>query len=208
MDFYFGKMSGNSLRVAYALHEAGAPFTPHLLDARGGENRTAAYRAINPMGKIPSLVDGGFNLWESNAINLYVAEKFPRAGLLPDSLGGRAGVHRWLFFQAVHVSPAARPIFTVLHVALRAYWGFPADLSGVEPARRELARYITVLDGALERREWLEGTFSLADIAYAPHLWLLEESGFDFGPWPSMRGWYQRLIARPAWQEARALVFG
>jgi glutathione S-transferase len=201
-------MSGNSLRVAYALYEAAAPFTPHVLDARGGENRTPEYRAINPMGKIPSLVDGAFKLWESNAINLYLAEKFPRAGLLPDSAEGRAGVHRWLFFQAAHVSPAARPIFTVLNSTVRAYWGFRGDPAGVETSRPELARYLSVLDGALERREWLEGTFSLADIAYAPHLWLLAEGGFDYGPWPSMRGWYERLTARPAWKEARALIFG
>ena len=83
MDLYFGLMSGNSARAVFGLTEAGAPFRLQLLDTRKGENRSAAYLAINPMGKIPALVDGALKLWESNAINWYAAEKFPAARLLP-----------------------------------------------------------------------------------------------------------------------------
>jgi len=64
-----------------------------------------------------------------------------------------------------------------------------------------------VLENALTQREWLEGTFTLADIAYAPHLWFLAESGFDFGSTPAVRAWLDRLLARPAWRKASALVF-
>src|SRR5919206_5170440 len=99
MDFYFGRMSGNSARAAFGLVEAGASFEPHLLDIARGDNKAAAYLAVNPMGKIPALVDGELRLWESNAINWYVAEKFPSAGLVPASAEARASVLRWLFFQ-------------------------------------------------------------------------------------------------------------
>src|SRR6516164_1882165 len=111
MDFYFGRISGNSARAAFGLFEAGATFQPRLLDTRGGENRSAEYLSINPMGKIPALVDGPLKLWESNAINLYLAEKFPKAGLVPFPLDRRALVHRWLFFQTGHVSPACISVF-------------------------------------------------------------------------------------------------
>src|SRR5712664_2854214 len=107
MDFYYGRMSGNSARVAFGLTEAGATFQAHLIDTRSGENRSAEYLSVNPMGKIPAFVDGNFKLWESNAINWYVAEKFPKARLLPTSPEGRASVQRWLFFQAAHVTPAS-----------------------------------------------------------------------------------------------------
>ena len=83
MDFYYGRFSGNSSRALFALHEAGASFRGHLLDTQRGENRSPEYLAINPMGKIPSLVDGSLKLWESNAINCYLAERFPKAKLLP-----------------------------------------------------------------------------------------------------------------------------
>lgn len=88
MDFYYGTFSGNSARSAFALAEAGVAYTPHPLDAPHGENRQAAYLALNPMGKVPALVDGDVRLWESNAINWYLAEKHPETHLLPASLAG------------------------------------------------------------------------------------------------------------------------
>ena len=99
MDFYCGRMSGNSARSLFALGEAGAKFDLHVLDTRNGENRSPAYLAVNPMGKIPTLVDGELVLWESNAINWYLAERFPRSRLVPETIEGHAEVHRWLFFQ-------------------------------------------------------------------------------------------------------------
>ena len=72
----------------------------------------------------------------------------------------------------------------------------------------ELARYLPVLDAALAGREWLEGEFSLADIAYAPHLWLLAEGGFDFSATPAMSAWLTHLLARPAWKATLAMVYG
>jgi glutathione S-transferase len=79
VDFYFGKNSGNAARTALALYEIGTPFTPRPLDLR--QPRSPEYLAINPVGKVPTLVDGSTTLWESNAINWYLAEKHPQAAL-------------------------------------------------------------------------------------------------------------------------------
>ena len=208
MDFYFGRMSGNSARAAFGLTEAGAPLRLHLLDTRKGENRTPGYLAINPMGKIPALVDGALRLWESNAINWYAAEKVPKAGLLPTSIEGRARVQRWLFFQAAHVSPACVPVFRASNTRVQAFWQTSGDPQAAEGARKELARYLPVLEAALEGRQWLEEQFSLADVAYAPHLSLVAEGGFDVSPYPRLRGWLDRLWARPAWKKAAEMVLG
>jgi glutathione S-transferase len=208
MDLYYGHMSGNSARSVFGLHEAGAPFTPRLLDVRGGENRTPEYLAVNPMGKIPALVDGGFRLWESNAINWYVCEKHATAGLLPATVEGRAAVQRWLFFQAAHVSPACIPIFRATHRRVQEFWQSKGDAQAAEAARKELARWLPVLERALTGREWLEGTFSLADVAYAPHLALVAEGGYDLAPHPAVRAWLERLLSRPAWRTTADLVFG
>ena len=64
-----------------------------------------------------------------------------------------------------------------------------------------------MLETALADREWLERDFSLADLAYAPHLWLIREGGFDFSPTPRVAAWLDRLLARPAWHQAAALIF-
>lgn len=116
-------------------------------------------------------------------------------------------MQRWLFFQAAHVSPAATAVNLALNARHRTYWGRSADGAAADAGRRELALYLPVLEQALGDGEWLEPRFSLADIAHAPHLAFLLESGFDFSGTPRVLAWLERLLARPAWQQARALVF-
>src|SRR5262245_30760486 len=121
MHLHLGKNSGNSARAAFALYEARVAFTPHLLDVPRGDSRGGGYLALNPTGKVPALVDGEVALWESNAINWYVAEKHPEAQLLPPAPAGRASVQRWLFFQTAHVSPAATAVNLELSARHREY---------------------------------------------------------------------------------------
>ena len=210
MDFYFVRLSGNSARSAFALCEAGIPFTPHPIGTPHSENRQPPYLALNPMGKVPALVDGDVRLWESNAINWYVAEKHPETRLLPSSLAGRASVQRWLMFQTGHVSPASVTIFRKANPRIRAFWKTDADPKAVEAAEKELGRYLPVLEQALAGRDWLEGDFSLADIAYAPHFAALAEGegGFDLSSTPNVRAWLERMWARPAWKRATEMAFG
>jgi glutathione S-transferase len=207
MDFFYGIRSGNSARSAFALNEAGVDYRGHALHVPLGESRTPDYLALNPMGKVPSLIDGDVELWESNAINWYVAEKHPEAGLLPTSIAGRARVQRWLFFQAAHVSPACMSVYGSTNARVQSFWGLHGDAQTEERGRRDLARYLPVLEEALMHRDWLEGDFSLADIAYAPHLWFLVEGGFDLSATQAVQYWLTRLVSRPAWQKAVAMVF-
>jgi glutathione S-transferase len=207
MDFHFGKNSGNSARSAFALYEARVAFTPNALDVPTGASRGSDYTFINPMGKVPALLDGATALWESNAINWYIAESYPEAKLLPATPAGRASVQRWLFFQAAHVSPAATAVNRELSARHRSYWGLLPDPRAAEAGKQELSRYLPVLESALAGGDWLEQHFSLADIAYTPHLAFLVEGGFDFSATPRVGDWLERLLARPAWQQARALVF-
>jgi glutathione S-transferase len=208
MDFFYGRLSGNSARSAFALAETGASYTPHLLDTRAGQNRENAYLALNPMGKIPAFADGSVTLWESNAINWYLAEKFPDARLLPRTVEGRAKVQRWLFFQAAHVTPACIPVFRAINRRVKEFWRPAEDPKSLEAGRKELQRYLPVLDQALANRDWLEGEFSLADVAHTPHLALLAEGGYDFSPYPRLAAWLRRVCERPAWRKAEQLVFG
>lgn len=205
VDFYFGKNSGNAARSALALYEIGLPFQPHALDLR--KTRGAEYLIVNPLGKVPTLVDGSTTLWESNAINWYLAEKNPEARLLPATPEGRAAVLRWAFFQAGHVSPAATAVHRSLNPAHVAYFGQHTDAQEGEAGRRELSRYLPVLENALTSSSWLVGDYSLADVAFAPHLGFLVQYGFDFPGTPRVRDWLIRLRERAAWKKTQALVF-
>jgi len=208
IELYYSPVSGNSSRVVFALYEGKIPFTPHPIDVPAGQGRDPAYRALNPMGKVPTLVHGGVRLWESNAINWYLAELFPQSGLLPLAPERRASVQRWLYFQVGHVTPACFAVFRSTSARIQKVWPSSGDPQSVEAGRKELARFLPVLDEALAGRVWLEGDFSLADLAYAPHLWLLSEGGFDFAATPRVRDWLERLLAREAWLAARKMVFG
>ena len=204
MDLYYGRMSGNSARAVFGLTEAGAQFRPRLVDTRGGENRGAAYLTLNPMGKIPAFADGELKLWESNAINWYVAEKLGR--LLPGSRGPRAGAALALLPGGARHA-ACVPLFRFTNARVQAFWQTKGDAQSAEAARKELARYLPVLEAGSQGREWLETDFSLADVAYAPHLQMIAEGGFDFSPYPRVKQWLGRLSARPAWRKTAELVF-
>ncbi|HYQ29112.1 MAG TPA: glutathione S-transferase family protein [Polyangiaceae bacterium] len=205
VDFYFGKNSGNAARTALALYESGASFVPHPLDLR--KPRSPEYLAINPVGKVPTLVDGATTLWESNAINWYLAETYPEAKLLPKSSKDRAAVLRWAFFQASHVSPAATAVHRSINPAHVRYLNQHTDAQEAEQGRKELARFLPIVEQALTQADWLVGDYSLADIAFAPHLGFLVQYGFDFPGTPRVRAWLERIRARPAWQKAQALIF-
>jgi glutathione S-transferase len=206
MELVYSPCSGNSARALYCLFESGATWQPRRIDPRVKENHSAEYLALNPMGKVPALKDGSLVLWESNAINLYVAEKNPGARLMPTSLAGRASMQRWMFFQAGHITPAAMNVVRLTNTRAQEFWKFKGDPAAAEQGKKELARFLPVLESALADRQWLEHDFSLADIAYAPHLSFLAEGGFDFTPYPRLHGWLERLLERPAWKLAEELM--
>lgn len=94
----YGFPQTRSSRVAWALEEANAEYEYGLVNLRAGEHKQAAFLAINPFGKIPSLVDDNLVISESAAICTHIAEKFPAAKLIPFDAKGRAEYFQWLFF--------------------------------------------------------------------------------------------------------------
>jgi glutathione S-transferase len=204
MELFYGRVSGNSSRAVFGLNESGVEYEARLVDTTKGENKSADYLAVNPMGKIPALRDGDLRLWESNAINFHAAKKHA-----PHLLGPNwASTLRWCYFQTGHVTPACVPIFRHINDKVKAFWKTDGGAQASDAGRKELARYLPVLDEALQGREWLEGEFTLADIAFAPHFDLIREGGFDFSPYPRLSAWLDRLLARPAWTAANSRVFG
>jgi glutathione S-transferase len=191
MELYYSTQCGNSKRVLFTIAELDAPVAKHALDLARRENRSAEYLAINPLGKVPSLIDGSLVLWESNAIALYLAEKFPNKKLVPDSLEGRAELNRWLFFLAYEVAQPARDYFFTKR-------GPQPGESG--PSEQKIVAALPPLEARLEGRSYLLDDFSFADIAYAPSLANLKAVGFDLPP--RVAAWASAVLARPAWHEA------
>src|SRR5262249_9938517 len=156
--------------------------------------RTPEYLKINPNGHIPALRDGDLTLWESLAINLYLARKYD-CGLWPTTVEDEGRAFQWSIWAMTELE---EPALTVIaHRALNPKE--QRDPQKAADAAERLQKPLGVLDGALADRDWLAGTaFTVADLNIASILvWLrLAKLGFDAAP--NVRRWLERCTARPA----------
>ena len=156
----FSAATPNGYKISIALEELALPYTLRVIDFSRNEQKEDWFLALNPNGRIPVIVDrdrGGFVVFESGAILLYLAEKTGR--LLPADPEGRSLVLQWLMFQMAGIGPMmgqANVFFRYLPekvpVAINRY-------------HAEVKRLFRVLDGRLAQREYLAGDYSIADIA-------------------------------------------
>src|SRR5688572_11126750 len=128
-----------------------------------GDLRQAAYMALNPNAAVPTLVDGNFVLWESNAIMQYLAEMAGDTELFPRDARKRADIVRWQCWELAHFNKAFGTLAFETVAKPRVNIGAP-DRTRVEMAQAELTRYVPVLDGHMAGREYLVGDhITLAD---------------------------------------------
>lgn len=180
LKLYGGAFSRAAI-VKWYLEELSVPFEFVLLDMQNGEHKKPEFLAINPMGKVPAIVDGDFQLWESGAILLYLAQKY---GNLPDSPEYKATLAQWVLFANATLGPG---VF-------------------VQANRdREMPALMTGLSSILEKQPFLLGQdFSVADVAVGSMLAyipiMLKE--VDLTPYPAVLDYMKRMTERPAFQKA------
>ncbi|HLZ64680.1 MAG TPA: glutathione S-transferase N-terminal domain-containing protein [Aliidongia sp.] len=187
----------NSVRVPIALEELGLDYALRPVNVRKGEQKDAAFRALNANGKVPVLVDPAgpdgrrFVLTESAAILVYLAEKTGR--LLPAAGEERARAFEQVFFHVTGIGPA---FGQAGYFQKQAPEQIPLAL---DRFNTEAARVMTVLDGVLAQRPYAAGAnFTIADIAHFGWLWRREFAGVDLAASPNVRRWYETVAARPA----------
>ena len=197
MQLYDVTRSPNCLKVRVIARELGFALELVPIDFHA---RPAAYYEKNPMGKVPTLVDDdGYALWESGAILVHLAEKKPELGLLPSEAHARAETLRWLFFAATHIQPWVSLLGQ--ERLIKARTGLPPDPAMVGLGERELARFFPVLEAGLEGRDYLVGSYTIADIAMGCGLNDSEARGIDLTMFPNITAWRERLRQRPAWRD-------
>lgn len=205
MKLYNANLSPNALRVRAVAAELGIELEIVDVDLRKGEHKSEAYLALNPNGKVPVLVDGDFKLWESRAINTYLASLKPERGLYPDDAKRRALVDQWTYWHAVHLSPATQRV--VFERLLKTMFGMgEPDESAIEAQLKELAQLLPVLDANLADKDWVAGELSIADFALASTFVFRQGAGIGLDATPNIEAWLQRMEARPSWQAAIAPV--
>ncbi|MBW2419061.1 MAG: glutathione S-transferase family protein [Deltaproteobacteria bacterium] len=189
----YGISRSRAFRCLWMLEELGLEYE-HVPINFVGETKQPDYLAINPNGRIPTLVDGDTVLWESMAINLYLAQKYD-GGLRPKSVEELGQAMKWSFWVMTETEKSVVELLfnsVILPEDDR-------DAAVAAAATQQLGPPIRVLDAALAGREHLVGDdFGVADLNVAAVLSWCQLGGFDFSPAPNIERWLRAAMARPA----------
>ncbi len=180
------------IRVRWALEEAGLAYRVESVSFR---DRNAEHFAHQPFGQAPWFTDGDFTIFESGAILLHLGERID--ALMPADPHARGDAKAWMFAALNSVEMASLPW------SIFMFSGDTAETPGRKQLDAFLATRLGHMEAVLAGREWLAGTFSVADILMADVLRLVDR--FDgLANYPACRDYVARATARPAFVKAYA----
>lgn len=193
----YGQAQSRALRALWMVEELGVDYR-HVPTTFSEGSKKPEYLEINPNGRIPAIEDDGFRLWESMAINLYLAKKYGKE-LAPRTLEEEALATQWSFWVMTEVE---KPLLQVLFHSL--------GLMGVEKSSEKAAEFLEtlqpafrVLDGALAGKKYLVGErFTVADLNVASVLGWLRLAGADVSRHRNLHDWLGRCAGREALKRA------
>ena len=190
----YGNPTSRAFRTYWMLEELGVPYEGVPKDSRGGETRTTEFLAINPNGHVPTLVDGELVIWESMAINLYLARKHD-GPLAPRTLEEEAAALQWSFWVMTEVE--GHLLTHGMHSSFLPEAERNPKLAA--DAREKVQAALKVLDGPLGRRPHLAGErFTVADLNVAAVLSWTRMMGIDISAHRHVVRWLDACLARPA----------
>lgn len=196
IKLYHFPLSTNSRKVRIVLIEKGLEFERINIDLTKKEQKNPDYLKIHPFGQVPALDDEGFIIYDSTIINEYLEDEYPYPALLPADSEGRALARLMEDFRDNKFNPH---FIEIIHEVRYKPEG-ERDLKLIEHAKAEITNCFDRIERQLEGREYLAGTFSLADIAYMPNLDLLERFKIPVdSKHKNMLAWMERLKARPSY---------
>lgn len=197
----FGE-SGNSYKAALALELSGLDWEPVFVDFFNGAARTDEYRALNPMGEAPLLVDGDTRISQSGVIQHYITDKSGKFGGTADQ---RYEVLRWVLWDNHKLSSmcgVTRFLMNFLPENKR-----PQEVIAFNQGRLKGA--YTVLNAHLNGRDWIVGDgITNADLSCCGYLYYPEPFGFDRADWPNIDRWLTNLSNTPGWKAPYDLMPG
>jgi len=198
----YGVARSRAARVLWMAKELGLDYEHIKVDFATGETRRSEHLALNPNGHVPVIDDDGFILWESMAINLYLAKKYGAGGLYPSSLQDEARAWQWSFWGMTEVE---RPLLTAL-MNRAVYPDKQRDAAAADTAERALAQPLGVLEGALARSANLLGDrFTVVDLNVASILAWARPAQIDMAAFPKVAEWLKNCAERPAARATRQL---
>ena len=195
----FGISGSRALRAIWGMEETGIDYE-HVPVSYGADSKAAEYLAVNPNGRIPALIDGDLQLFESMAINLYLTKRYG-GSLYPANAQDEARAWQWSVWAISEIEPLQMQI-----VVQKLFT--PEEKRNpkvVEGAGKGLQRPLKVLDAALAGRNWLIGDqFGVADLNVAAVKMLLKRIDFGYAEHTNVQRWADACYARPALARAMA----
>jgi glutathione S-transferase len=198
---YTTALSANGRKPLAVSHQLGLAPEIRRVNVYAGEGRAPSYLAINPLAKIPTLVEGDFTLFESNAIITYISEAHGGLRLFSRDPKTRAEILRWMFWEASHWQPALSLVLapSVGHRLLPDV--VPAPAGAPDWQNAQLAPQLAFLEAQLAGRTFLTGAEpSLADFAVAGMTTYFRAAEFPWTAYPNIRAWCGRIDALEAWK--------
>lgn len=195
----YGQTQSRAQRALWMAEELGIEYQ-HVPTRFADEAKLPEYRQVNPNGRIPAIDDDGFRVWESMAINLYLAKKYG-GDLGPKDLQEDAEATQWSFWVMTEVEK------TLLQALFHTTGMMGAEKSAEKAAAclEELQPALRVLDSALAGKDYLMGgRFTVADLNVASVLAWLSMAGADISDYHNLSAWFARCMNREALARARA----
>ena len=195
-----GTSRSRSARSLWALEELGVPY--EHLPMPTTEAKSAAHLKLNPNGHVPVLEDDGAVVWESMAINLYLAEKYGKNSLWPSDPAARADIYKGSFFAMTEVEPQLITLLVNRVMAPPEQRNEKAAAAAVEALKAPL----NALEETLKGREYLLGkNFTIADLNVAAVMSWIPMMKLDISSTPNVQAWLQKCLGREANKKVRGL---
>ena len=199
MKLYAVVGSGNCRKVQATISNLNMTVDTEYLDFFDGDLAKPEFLELNPNGRVPTLVDGDFLLWESNAIMQYLADKVPDNSLFSQNPQTRADIVRWQCWELAHFNNAFATIAfeTVLKAA---FMGQEPNQPVVDAAVESLHGFSSMLESHLDDRDYVVGNgITLADYSIINFEGYKEMIPFDWSGYPRINAYFDRLRAGPHW---------
>jgi glutathione S-transferase len=194
IKLYTFPLSTNSRKVRIALLEKGLEFERVNVDLAKREQKNPEYLKIHPFGQVPALDDEGFIVYDSTVINEYLEDEYPYPPLMPEDSEGRARARLMEDFRDTRFNPP----FVKLIYEMRKPEA-ERDANALAAATAEINQCFDRIEKELQGKEYVAGTFSLADIAFMANFDLLERFQIPVDSrYANVIAWIARLKARPS----------
>jgi len=198
IKLHYHPLSTYSRRVLITLIEKQIPHELVVVDLVARKHREQPFLSLNPYGRVPTLEEDGFTLYESTAILSYLEAMRPSPALVPSDARRRALVDMHMKLCDLQLTRHADVITFPKRFLRKERWNEPA----MSAAKVEIEKHLSILDRQLHARKFLVAEqFTLADVCYAPFLEFLPL--MEISPPPAVNAWTERLLARPSVVQTR-----